>query len=383
VRSNRLTYSWKHKLSLIVLLFLTVSFSVAQQSDTLSHSNIWFNEPFTILPDEAILLIYQMPMDGVIKGLNIPVAKWGTGDQSLTFSLHRTSYPHRNNCSLYPMDVVGSNGWIGGYDMDQTTGEMSLVGTDYSSGGTFSVCTNGADTVADSARDPLGWVRRMGPYSTPTMGLAWPDGFYAPRLDTTRNPDLLSGGGDNWINTYEYGTEPEYDAGDWVGVFVWSWGDGGGDDPATGFQYIHADSIGLNDTWLGLKFYRECSDDSPTGNSGWHILPWVFNVQLAVEYTTVEVESDVRLPTTMHLSQNYPNPFNPITIIQYELPQQSDVQITIYDLVGREVTTLVSEIQDAGYKSIQWNATNVPSGIYFYQIRAGEFVQTRKMVLLK
>ena len=89
-----------------------------------------------------------------------------------------------------------------------------------------------------------------------------------------------------------------------------------------------------------------------------------------------------------HLDQNYPNPFNPISTIQYQLPQRSDVQITIYDLLGREVTTLVSETQEAGFKSVQWNATNdkgqpVSTGVYFYQIKADGFVETRKMVLLR
>ncbi len=101
-------------------------------------------------------------------------------------------------------------------------------------------------------------------------------------------------------------------------------------------------------------------------------------------------------PRTFILHENYPNPFNPTTTIQYELPQQSEVQITIYDLLGRKVTTLVSETQDAGYKSVIWNATNdhgkpVSAGVYLYQIQvydpdrvgAGEFVQTKKMVLLK
>jgi len=88
-------------------------------------------------------------------------------------------------------------------------------------------------------------------------------------------------------------------------------------------------------------------------------------------------------PFTFALHQNYPNPFNPVTTIQYELPQRSDVQITIYDLLGRKVTTLLSETQDAGFKSVQWNATNVSSGMYFYQIKAGDYVQTRKMVVLK
>ncbi len=96
-------------------------------------------------------------------------------------------------------------------------------------------------------------------------------------------------------------------------------------------------------------------------------------------------EDDIPIgkPKEFYLLPNYPNPFNPITTIQYKLPQQSDVQITIYDMLGKKVTILASEIQDAGYKSIQWNAANVPSGMYFYQIKAGEYIQTRKMVLLK
>ncbi|HIA84635.1 MAG TPA: T9SS type A sorting domain-containing protein, partial [Candidatus Marinimicrobia bacterium] len=88
------------------------------------------------------------------------------------------------------------------------------------------------------------------------------------------------------------------------------------------------------------------------------------------------------------LHQNYPNPFNPITSLRYDLPEQALVVLTIYDLMGREVTQLVNTTQDAGYRSVQWNATNsfgkpVSAGVYLYQIRAGEFVQTRKMVLLK
>ena len=96
------------------------------------------------------------------------------------------------------------------------------------------------------------------------------------------------------------------------------------------------------------------------------------------------------------LYQNYPNPFNPITTIQYNLPERSDVQVTIYDLLGRRVTILVNETQDAGCKSVIWNATNdlgrpVSAGVYFYQIRvhdpdaigAGNFMQTKKMLILK
>ena len=88
------------------------------------------------------------------------------------------------------------------------------------------------------------------------------------------------------------------------------------------------------------------------------------------------------------MHHNHPNPFNPITSLRYDLPEQAQVTLTVYDLIGREVTQLVNTTQEAGYKSVQWNATNsfgnpVSAGVYLYQIRAGDFVQTRKMVLLK
>jgi hypothetical protein len=94
------------------------------------------------------------------------------------------------------------------------------------------------------------------------------------------------------------------------------------------------------------------------------------------------------LPDNFALHQNYPNPFNPTTQIRYDLPEDALVSITIYDIMGRVVSNLVSSQQNAGYKSIQWNATNdagkpVSAGVYLYTIEAGEFVRTRKMVLLK
>jgi len=93
--------------------------------------------------------------------------------------------------------------------------------------------------------------------------------------------------------------------------------------------------------------------------------------------------SDKSVPMEFSLKNNYPNPFNPVTTITYDLPELAYVNLTIYNLLGKKVTSLVSETQDAGYNSIQWDATNVASGMYFYQIRAGQFVQTRKMVVLK
>jgi len=93
-------------------------------------------------------------------------------------------------------------------------------------------------------------------------------------------------------------------------------------------------------------------------------------------------------PQGFALEQNFPNPFNPITTLRYDLPENSYVNVIIYDMLGREVKTLVNQTQDAGYKSVIWDATNdygkpVSAGVYLYQIQAGEFVQTKKMVLLK
>jgi hypothetical protein len=93
-------------------------------------------------------------------------------------------------------------------------------------------------------------------------------------------------------------------------------------------------------------------------------------------------------PIKYSLSQNHPNPFNPITSLRYDLPNDGLVNITIYDMMGRIVKTLVNGSQTAGHKSIQWNATDdrnepVSAGLYLYTIQAGEFRQTRKMVLLK
>lgn len=88
-------------------------------------------------------------------------------------------------------------------------------------------------------------------------------------------------------------------------------------------------------------------------------------------------------PNHFALSQNYPNPFNPTTVINYQLPMTSNVTLKILNVVGQEVATLVDKKKEAGSYSVQWNASNVPSGIYFYQLHTGSFSDTKRMVLLK
>jgi hypothetical protein len=83
------------------------------------------------------------------------------------------------------------------------------------------------------------------------------------------------------------------------------------------------------------------------------------------------------------LSQNYPNPFNPNTVIEYSIPESKFVSLIVYDMLGREVTVLVNENQQAGNYKVELNAENLSSGIYYYKISSGKYVETRKMILLK
>jgi hypothetical protein len=99
-------------------------------------------------------------------------------------------------------------------------------------------------------------------------------------------------------------------------------------------------------------------------------------------------EMEPNIPTGYTLFHNYPNPFNPITTLRYYLTEDLNVKITIYDIMGKVVKTLINSSQNAGYKSSQWNATNdagqpVSAGVYLYTMEAGHFRQTKKMVLLK
>ncbi|NQU28060.1 MAG: hypothetical protein HQ528_07225, partial [Candidatus Marinimicrobia bacterium] len=147
-------------------------------ADTLVHASYGWNSQFIQEPGDAMLVVYQMPGDLIIKGVNVPVASWGTGDQQLALSLHRVSYPYRSDSLIYSSTIVDGNGWIGGYDMD-STGRMEIVGTTYSSGGTVGIC-DPSDAVAIGAQDPLGsnwgWIIPHPLPIYPGMGLVWPDG---------------------------------------------------------------------------------------------------------------------------------------------------------------------------------------------------------------
>ena len=93
--------------------------------------------------------------------------------------------------------------------------------------------------------------------------------------------------------------------------------------------------------------------------------------------------SESALPAHFHISQNYPNPFNPTTVIQYEIPGRSHVTLTVYDILGRRVATLVNDFREAGRYNVMFNGRGLASGMYLYRLQAGNFVSVKKMLVIK
>jgi len=218
-----------------------------------------------------------MPADATLKGVNVPVYLWGSGEE-LTVSVHALSYPYGSDGVMYDQSLVDGTAWLAGYD-DAGTGDIRLEGTTWNS----AVGACGSQTMISNATDPLGsTAAASGPPNTPTMGLLWPDGSTAATLNPTDNPSIENGGGDNWVSLTAYGSEVDVSSGDWIGVVVHYTGTGGdGSDPYIGFQYAAYDGIS---PWRSFKFYEDACGGTG-GESGWYIRGWAFNYQLAVEIT--------------------------------------------------------------------------------------------------
>ena len=223
----------------------------------------------------------------------------------------------------------------------------------------------------------------------------------------------LFGSGEDFVELYNHGSEP-------VNIYGWGFSDTDGTvattapdtviqpgeflvlwftGDANGFPEIDsklssdgetiyaADSSGT--AVFSLDFGVQDEDVSygryPDGSDSWQQMnptPGVTNTN------ELGLDDDVTIPEQYTLHQNYPNPFNPRTSIRYDLPDNERVNIIIYDMLGRQVKQLVDEYQDAGFKSIIWDATNdfgkpAATGVYLCKIQAGEYMQTKKMVLLK
>jgi len=113
-----------------------------------------------------------------------------------------------------------------------------------------------------------------------------------------------------------------------------------------------------------------------------------YDIDLGLRIRTTQggvtaVDDDNLTPFTFELSQNYPNPFNPATAISFSLPEACDVRLEIYNITGQKVATLIAGRRQAGHHTIEWDGSSFASGVYLYRLEAGNFAETKKMLLLK
>ncbi len=150
----------------------------------------------------------------------------------------------------------------------------------------------------------------------------------------------------------------------------------------------NGDSLGSkNEGLTNLSVYTLTSDNNDYAYAGTADGIW----RRPLSEIVTSIDNELSQPTYFILEQNYPNPFNPITKIKYSVPQTSQVQIKVFDVLGNEIETLVNEEKPAGRYELAWRAANLPSGVYFYHLRTGDpstgsgrvFVETKKMLLLK
>ena len=135
---------------------------------------------------------------------------------------------------------------------------------------------------------------------------------------------------------------------------------------------------------LATVHFRVLSQGDPALRLAGATVRNAVNGEVAVELT----ETVAELPTTFDLAQNYPNPFNPATTIKYQVPSPVNVEVTVFNILGEKITTLVNEVQAAGFYTLEWNGRDsrnlaVPTGLYFYTMRAGDFSSVKKMMLMK
>jgi hypothetical protein len=158
--------------------------------------------------------------------------------------------------------------------------------------------------------------------------------------------------------------------------------------PSTGYKILAVVVDGVNKgTISSYTFYNVSSAHSISASFGWGARKSsgdeIGEESPLAEETSTTSHGSLEIPTETVLIGNYPNPFNPTTTIRYGLPERSDVSLVVYNEIGQVVRTLVQEYQEAGYHEVVFNATGLSSGAYFYRMQTGNFVQTRRLLLIK
>jgi hypothetical protein len=278
---------------------------------------------------------------------------------------------------VFPLAV--GNQWTYGYYWEYNDLFQTHVMYHSCDTGTVTVQIVGKITEVDTAR----WTIRQesnlcsqyntGAFSAPQMA-----------IDTFEIIELLNG------NHQLYRTGEAYSISSSVFPFVISW------DPEDTIKIMRNQIVDSNgiinfDFWGDLGYMHIFSFATYNGLISVTTTStclcgetWYGNHTLrSSNITSVPNSSHALIPKTAHLEQNYPNPFNPATTISFNLPAKSFVTIKIYDVVGKEVATIVSEEMPAGNYTRQWNAIDSPSGMFFCRMQTGSFTETKKLILLK
>ncbi len=151
---------------------------------------------------------------------------------------------------------------------------------------------------------------------------------------------------------------------------------------APGAYTVSVDKPGYTST-SSLALSQSANPSYTTGGNTMGVVLPSFSLDAVQVVTSVQTQATTVVPSTFTVGQNYPNPFNPSTKFQITLPMAQLVSVKVYDLLGREVTTLVNRQMNAGSSTIEWNAAAMPSGVYFYRVQAGSSSMVRKMLLMK
>jgi len=227
--------------------------------------------------------------------------------------------------------------------------------------------TNGVDVMTPGSASNIAWDRdlndgNVGYYATVNLGNS------ALPVELTKFSAMAVGNSVtlNWttateVNNYGFYIETRNSITEEWTTAGFVAGNGNSNSPKE-YTFTHNPNSKLN---MNLKYRLRQTDNDGT-----------------VTYSN-EIQADNLRPLTFGLQQNYPNPFNPVTVIAYQLPADSKVSLKIYDILGNEVAVLVEEEKQAGSYEVKFDATSLASGTYIYRIVAGEFVNTKKMVLIK
>ena len=245
---------------------------------------------------------------------------------------------------------------------------LAVIGTNLFAGtglgGVFRSTNNGTNWTAAGLTNLLIWTFAV---SDTNLFAGAYSGVFLSTNNGTSWTEVNSGLTNSFVNTLVVYSTNLF-AGTYGGVFLSS---------NNGTSWTDVSSGLTNTDVIALVVYGANLFAGTVGNE-----VSVWRRPLSEMITSVEGPSKY-LPTRFALSQNHPNPFNPSTKIKYSVPQTSQVQIKVYDVLGNEIETLINEEKPAGTYEVTWYAEYLRSGVYFYQLRSDSFVETKKMILMK